>query len=56
MVGKSVVNSLYNHTKMKEHILSLSAVAKSASLDDMIAVNKDKLQLKVEKRCCARTS
>lgn len=41
--------TLYNNAQIKERILSLRAVARSAPLDDVVAVKKDKLQLKDDK-------
>lgn len=41
--------TLYNNAQIKERILSLRAVTRSAPLDDVVAVKKDKLQLKDDK-------
>ena len=41
--------TLYNNAQVKERILSLRAISKASPLDDVIAVKKDKIQLKDEK-------
>lgn len=41
--------TLYNNTQLKERILSLRAISKASPLDDVIAVKKDKMQLKDDK-------
>ena len=41
--------TLYNNPQLKERILSLRAISKASPLDDVIAVKKDKMQLKDEK-------
>ncbi len=41
--------TLYNNDQLKERILSLRAISKSSPLDDVIAVKKDKMQLKDDK-------
>ena len=41
--------TLYNNAQLKERILSLRAISKAVTLDDIVAVKKDKIQLKDEK-------
>ena len=41
--------TLYNNPQLKERILSLRAISKASPLDDVVAVKKDKLQLKDDK-------
>ena len=41
--------TLYNNAQLKERILSLRAISKASPLEDVIAVKKDKLQLKDDK-------
>lgn len=41
--------TLYNNAQVKERILSLRAISKASPLDDVVAVKKDKIQLKDEK-------
>ena len=41
--------TLYNNAQDMERILSLRAISKASPLDDVIAVKKDKIQLKDEK-------
>ena len=41
--------TLYNNAQLKERILSLRAISKASPLDDVIAVKKDKMQLKDDK-------
>jgi len=41
--------TLYNNAQLRERILSLRAISKAGSLDDMVAVKKDRMQLKDEK-------
>ena len=38
--------TLYNNAQLKERILSLRAISKASPLDDVVAVKKDKIQLK----------
>lgn len=46
--------TLYNNAQLKERILSLRAISKSSPLDDVMAVKKDKIQLKDEKIAALR--
>ena len=46
--------TLYNNAQLKERILSLRAISKASPLDDVVAVKKDKLQLKDEKIAALR--
>ena len=41
--------TLYNNAQLKERILSLRAISKASPLEDVIAVKKDKMQLKDDK-------
>ena len=41
--------TLYNNAQLKERILSLRAISKASPLDDVVAVKKDKIQLKDDK-------
>ena len=41
--------TLYNNAQLKERILSLRAISKAVTLDDIVAVKKDRIQLKDEK-------
>ena len=41
--------TLYNNVQLKERILSLRAISKASPLDDVVAVKKDKIQLKDDK-------
>ena len=41
--------TLYNNAQLKERILSLRAISKASPLEDIIAVKKDKMQLKDDK-------
>lgn len=41
--------TLYNNDQLKERILSLRAMAKSSSTDDVVEVEKDKMKLKDER-------
>ena len=41
--------TLYNNAQLKERILSLRVISKASPLEDVIAVKKDKLQLKDDK-------
>ena len=41
--------TLYNNAQLKERILSLRAIVKASPLDDIVAVKKDRMQLKDEK-------
>ena len=44
--------TLYNNAQLKERILSLRAISKASPLDDVVAVKKDKIQLKDDKISC----
>ncbi len=46
--------TLYNNPQLKERILSLRAISKASPLDDVIAVKKDKMQLKDDKIAALR--
>ena len=46
--------TLYNNAQLKERILSLRAISKASPLEDVIAVKKDKLQLKDDKIAALR--
>jgi len=41
--------TLYNNAQLKERILSLRAISKASPLEDVVAVKKDKMQLKDDK-------
>ena len=41
--------TLYNNAQLKERILSLRAISKAGPLEDIVAVKKDRIQLKDEK-------
>ena len=46
--------TLYNHAQLKERILSLRAISKAGPLDNIVAVKKDRIQLKDEKIAALR--
>ncbi len=46
--------TLYNNAQLKERILSLRAISKAGPLDDIVAVKKDRIQLKDEKIAALR--
>ena len=46
--------TLYNNAQLKERILSLRAISKAGPLDNIVAVKKDRIQLKDEKIAALR--
>ena len=46
--------TLYNNAQLKERILSLRAISKAGPLDNIVAVKKDRMQLKDEKIAALR--
>ncbi len=46
--------TLYNNAQLKERILSLRAISKASSLENIVAVKKDRIKLKDEKIAALR--